>query len=51
MIQQISSLVSFSVILWNLSANLRLPGLDTQIPGLLFWIALLYAAVGTLVTH
>lgn len=51
MIQQISSLVSFSVILWGLSTNLKLPGLDLQIPGLLFWIALLYAAVGTLVTH
>lgn len=51
MIQQISSLVSFSVILWNLSANLKLPGVETQIPGLLFWIALLYAAVGTFVTH
>jgi vitamin B12/bleomycin/antimicrobial peptide transport system ATP-binding/permease protein len=51
MIQQISSLVSFSVILWGLSTNLKLPGLDLQIPGLLFWIALLYAAVGTIVTH
>ncbi len=51
MIQQISSLVSFAVILWGLSANLTLPGLDTRIPGLLFWIALLYAAIGTLVTH
>ncbi len=51
MIQQISGLVSFSVILWGLSANLTLPGFDTKIPGLLFWIALLYAAVGTMVTH
>jgi putative ATP-binding cassette transporter len=51
MIQQISGLVSFSVILWGLSANLTLPGLDTKIPGLLFWIALAYAAIGTLVTH
>lgn len=51
MIQQISNLVSFSVILWGLSANLTLPGLDTKIPGLLFWVALLYAMVGTLVTH
>jgi vitamin B12/bleomycin/antimicrobial peptide transport system ATP-binding/permease protein len=51
MIQQISSLVSFSVILWGLSSNLTLPGLDTKIPGLLFWIALAYAAIGTLVAH
>jgi putative ATP-binding cassette transporter len=51
MIQQISSLVSFAVILWGLSANLTLPGLDTKVPGLLFWIALAYAAIGTLITH
>ncbi len=51
MIQQISGLVSFAVILWGLSANLTLPGLDTRIPGLLFWIALAYATIGTLVTH
>jgi putative ATP-binding cassette transporter len=51
MIQQISALVSFSVILWGLSSNLKLPGLDMNIPGLLFWIALLYAVVGTAVTH
>jgi putative ATP-binding cassette transporter len=51
MIQQISGLVSFSVILWGLSANLTLPGLDAKVPGLLFWIALAYAAIGTLITH
>ncbi len=51
MIQQISSLVSFAVILWGLSTNLTLPGLDTKVPGLLFWIALAYAAIGTLITH
>lgn len=51
LIQQISSLISFSVILWGLSANLTLPGTETKIPGLLFWLALVYAALGTLVTH
>jgi putative ATP-binding cassette transporter len=51
MIQQISALVSFAVILWGLSTNLKLPGLDMTIPGLLFWIALVYATIGTLVTH
>ncbi len=51
MIQQISSLVSFSVILWGLSANLPLPGTETTIPGMLFWIALIYAAIGTIITH
>ncbi len=51
MIQQISTLISFAVILWGLSAALLIPGTDTKLPGLLFWISLAYAALGTLVTH
>ena len=51
LIQQISSLISFAVILWGLSANLTLPGTTTTLPGLLLWIAIAYAAVGTAATH
>ncbi|MCZ8187197.1 MAG: ATP-binding cassette domain-containing protein [Beijerinckiaceae bacterium] len=51
MIAQISSLVSFSVILWNLSANLPIPGTETKLPGMLFWIALVYAGIGTILAH
>lgn len=51
LIQQISTLITFSVILWGLSANLTLPGTTISVPGLLLWIAILYAAVGTTVTH
>lgn len=51
LIQQISSLISFSVILWGLSASLTLPGTGTTIPGLLLWIAIAYAAIGTAVAH
>jgi len=51
LIQQISSLISFSVILWGLSAALTLPGTDTKVPGLLLWIAIGYAAIGTAVAH
>ncbi|MCA1951436.1 MAG: ABC transporter ATP-binding protein/permease [Hyphomicrobiales bacterium] len=51
MIQQLSTLISFSVILWGLSSNLTIPGTDTKLPGLLFWIALLYAGLGTIVAH
>ncbi|PSC04595.1 ABC transporter [Alsobacter soli] len=47
----LSSLVSFSIILWNLSANFTIPGLDLAVPGFLFWVALLYAGLGTLITH
>jgi putative ATP-binding cassette transporter len=51
LISTLSSLVSFSVVLWNLSANFTLPGTDIHVPGFLFWVALVYAAVGTVITH
>jgi putative ATP-binding cassette transporter len=47
----ISSLVSFSIILWGISANFTLPGTDIVVPGLLFWCALVYAVIGTVITH
>lgn len=50
-LNQVSTLVSFAVILWGLSANLTLPGTATTIPGLLVWAALIYASVGTVLTH
>jgi putative ATP-binding cassette transporter len=45
--------VSFVVILWGLSADapLVLFGYEVSIPGYLVWAALLYAIVGTAVTH
>jgi putative ATP-binding cassette transporter len=45
--------VSFVVILWVLSAEapLVLFGYEVSIPGYLVWFALLYAIVGTVVTH
>ena len=47
------SLGSFVVILWSLSAAapFTLYGQTWNIPGYLVWAALLYAAVGTLLTH
>jgi vitamin B12/bleomycin/antimicrobial peptide transport system ATP-binding/permease protein len=47
------SFVSFVVILWVLSAEapLRLFGHEVSIPGYLVWAALLYAIVGTALTH
>jgi vitamin B12/bleomycin/antimicrobial peptide transport system ATP-binding/permease protein len=47
------TLGSFIVILWGLSnaAPLTLFGHALGIPGYLVWIAILYAAAGTLVTH
>jgi vitamin B12/bleomycin/antimicrobial peptide transport system ATP-binding/permease protein len=51
LISTLTSLVSFSLVLWTLSANFTLPGTDLKVPGFLFWVALAYAVVGTLVTH
>ncbi len=49
----IVSLASFVVILWGLSeaAPLHLFGQDYDIPGYLVWGALIYAILGTLLTH
>jgi putative ATP-binding cassette transporter len=47
----LSSLVTFAVLLWTLSAEFTLPGTQIHVPGLLFWAALVYALVGTLITH
>jgi putative ATP-binding cassette transporter len=51
LIATLTSLVSFSIVLWELSANFSLPLTDIKVPGFLFWVALIYAAVGTFVTH
>ncbi len=51
LISNLSSLVSFAILLWILSANFTLPYTTIAMPGFLFWIALIYAGVGTLITH
>ncbi len=51
LISTTTSLVSFSVVLWTLSASFALPGTDIALPGFLFWVALIYAGSGTLITH
>ena len=53
LLSAIVTLVSFVVILWTLSAAapLHLFGASFTIPGYLVWAALLYAAVGTTLTH
>ncbi|MBV8662576.1 MAG: ABC transporter ATP-binding protein/permease [Hyphomicrobiales bacterium] len=50
-LQTLTSLVSYAIVLWDLSSTFTLPGVSLVIPGLLFWIALVYAALGTVVTH
>jgi putative ATP-binding cassette transporter len=46
-----TSLPAFAVILWGLSAGFTFPGTDVQVPGFLFWIAVLYAILVTILTH
>lgn len=49
LLSRIVSLISFLTILWGLSGALELFGVS--IPGYLFWISLVYAVAGTIVTH
>jgi vitamin B12/bleomycin/antimicrobial peptide transport system ATP-binding/permease protein len=53
LLNAIVSLCSFVVILWGLSeqAPLHLFGASFAIPGYLVWAALIYAAIGTVITH
>ena len=51
LIYQLSNLVSFAILLWALSRSFTIPGTDFVLPGFLFWVALVYAAAGTLITH
>jgi len=53
LLSAIVTLVSFIFILWTLSneAPLHLFGRDIPIPGYLVWASLIYALVGTLLTH
>ncbi|MCB8820450.1 ABC transporter ATP-binding protein/permease [Microvirga rosea] len=51
LMNQSATLVSFIAILWALSRDFTLPGTDIPVPGLLVWVAILYALFGTWLTH
>ncbi len=53
LLSAIATLVSFAAILWRLSGNwkFRVDGNHIQIPGLMMWVAILFAVIATLVTH
>jgi putative ATP-binding cassette transporter len=53
LLNAVVTLGSFIVILWTLSAQapLRVFGGEFDIPGYLVWAALIYAAIGTTLTH
>jgi putative ATP-binding cassette transporter len=49
LLSAVVTLISFVVILWELSGSTQLWGMD--IPGYLVWTALVYAIAGTVLTH
>jgi putative ATP-binding cassette transporter len=49
LLSAVVTLVSFVAILWSISGALTLFGIT--IPGYMVWVALVYAIVGTLLTH
>jgi len=53
LIGEVANLISFAVILWGLSSTLAFSvfGISLAIPGYLVWAALLYAAIGTIITY
>lgn len=51
LLREVVTLFSFLGILWSLSGALSIPGLGWEIPGYLVWAALLYAILGTWLTH
>jgi putative ATP-binding cassette transporter len=53
LLSTVVTLVSFVTILWGLSGPLAftLAGTPVEVPGYLVWIALIYATVGTWLTH
>ena len=53
LLSSIVTLCSFIVVLWTLSAHapLHVFGVNLAIPGYLVWAALIYAAIGTTLTH
>jgi putative ATP-binding cassette transporter len=54
LLSSIVTLVSFATILWDLSGSVTLPLGDAfaiTIPGYMFWAAVLYAGIGSLLAH
>jgi vitamin B12/bleomycin/antimicrobial peptide transport system ATP-binding/permease protein len=51
LLSTVSTLVSFSIILWTIPADFTIPGTDITVPGLPFWVALVFSIVGTWLAH
>ena len=53
LLNSLATLASFAAILWNLSGSitLPLPGFSVTIHGYMFWVAILYSGLGSLIAH
>ena len=53
LINAVATLGSFLLMLWTLSGalHLKVAGFELTIPGYMVWVAILYAALGTVATH
>jgi vitamin B12/bleomycin/antimicrobial peptide transport system ATP-binding/permease protein len=51
LLSTVSTLVSFSIILWTIPVDFTVPGTEIVVPGLPFWVALVFSLVGTWLTH
>jgi len=51
LLTQVSTLVSFSIILWSIPVASKVPGTDITFPGFIFWMALIYSVAATWIAH
>src|SRR5579862_3608172 len=52
-LNSLATLGSFAALLWYLSGNITLPigGFAITIPGYMFWVAVLYSGIGSVIAH
>ena len=53
LLNSLATLVSFAALLWYLSGSITLPigGFEVTIPGYMFWVAVLYSGLGSVIAH
>lgn len=53
LLSSLATLASFAALLWYLSGSITLPigGFSVRIPGYMFWVAVLYSGLGSVVAH
>ena len=51
LLSTVTTLVSFSIILWTIPVDFTIPGTEIIVPGLPFWVALVFSLIGTWLTH